>query len=83
MAGYMTQCTPGDAVWVVYNEYRGGPYRCKLMTIAAVCRHTATDKNGNPQAKIEYMFGDLWKSVPAKYCFPREDVDKMNAKRKH
>lgn len=81
MAQYMSQAAPGDTVWVVYNEYRGAPYRYKQMAIAAVCRSTITTKRGEQKEKVEYMFGDLWKSVPCNRVFPRAEEARETAER--
>ena len=88
MAKAMSQVPAGTYVWVVYNEYRGGPYIYNYFSVMAACRvEKAPTRAGNRQYKITYMFEMVPKSVPPeRLCLSEEEAkacaDKLNAKRR-
>ena len=89
MAKAMSQVPAGTMVWVVYNEYRGGPYIYNYFRVMAVCRNEiAPSRTGARQYKVSYMFEMVPKSVPPeRLCLSEEEAkalaEKLNAKRKH
>lgn len=89
MAKAMSQVPVGTMIWVVYNEYRGGPYIYNYYRVSAACRtEIEPTRSGNRQYKIEYMFEMVPKSVPPERLCLSEDeakalANKLNAKRKH
>lgn len=88
MAKAMSQVPVGTMVWVVYNEYRGGPYIYNYFRVMAACRvEIAPTRAGNRQYKITYMFEMVPKEVPPERVFVSEEeakacAEKLNAKRK-
>lgn len=89
MAKAMSQVPAGAYVWVVYNEYRGGPYLTGYFQVMAVCRNEITpSRTGARQYKVSYMFEMVPKSLPPERLFISEEeaktcAEKLNAKRKH
>ena len=88
MAKAMSQVPVGTYVWVVYNEYRGGPYIYNYFRVTAKC-HTEIQptRAGNRQYKVEYMFERVPKSLPPERLCLSEDeakalAEKLNAKRR-
>ena len=88
MAKAMSQVPVGTMVWVVYNEYRGGPYIYNYFRVMAACRtEIDTPRASTSQYKITYMFEMVPKSVPPeRLCLSEIEAkalaDKLNAKRK-
>ena len=88
MAKAMSQVPVGTMVWVVYNEYRGGPYIYNYFRVMAACRvETAPTRAGTRQFKITYMFEMVPKEVPPeRLCLSEKEAkalaDKLNAKGK-
>ena len=88
MAKAMSQVPTGTYVWVVYNEYRGGPYLTGYFRVMAVCRNEIEpSRTGARRYKISYMFEMVPKSLPPERLFISEEeakacAEKLNAKRK-
>ena len=88
MANAMSQVPVGTYVWVVYTEYRGGPYLTGYFRVMAACRNEIEpSRTGQRRYKVTYMFEMVPKSVPPeRLCLSegeaKELADKLNAKRK-
>ena len=88
MAKAMSQVPVGTMVWVVYNEYRGGPYIYNHFRVMAACRNEIEpSRTGQRRYKITYMFEMVPKSLPPERLCISEDeakalAEKLNAKRK-
>lgn len=88
MAQYMSQVPPGVYVWVVYNEYRGGPYLYAKMRVIDVDRvEIAPSRTGQRRYRVSYIFDELTKPVPRTRCFlfeaeAKESAEKLNKKRR-
>ena len=88
MARAMSQVPVGTYVWVVYNEYRGGPYVYNQFRVIAACRtEIEPSRAGNRCYKVTYMFEKVPKPVPPERLFISEEeakacAEKLNAKKK-